>query len=85
MKPSTLGSSKKELHNLLENKNLRQIPILVVGNKIDLSNHIMEKELIQGVYYIKLEKRFKFRLHNNQLMGGDLHKRIERHKYYEYS
>jgi Arf/Sar family protein len=45
---ATLGTSKKELHNLLEHKNLRQIPILVLGNKVDVNPHLNEKELIEG-------------------------------------
>jgi len=32
----TLSTSKKELHLLLEDKELNGIPILIVGNKVDL-------------------------------------------------
>ncbi|CAK62720.1 unnamed protein product (macronuclear) [Paramecium tetraurelia] len=46
---ATLGTSKKELHNLLDNKSLRNIPILIIGNKIDVNPHLNEKQLIEGL------------------------------------
>ncbi|CAK89061.1 unnamed protein product (macronuclear) [Paramecium tetraurelia] len=46
---ATLGTSKKELHNLLDNKSLRNIPLLVIGNKIDVNPHLNEKQMIEGL------------------------------------
>jgi Arf/Sar family protein len=43
-----MSTSKKELHFLLESKHLRQIPILIIGNKIDIKPHLNEKEIIEG-------------------------------------
>lgn len=33
---------------MLENKALRNIPLLVVGNKIDVNPHLNEKQIIEG-------------------------------------
>lgn len=46
---NTLGISKRELHTLLEDKELNNIPILVVGNKIDIKPHMSEKEIVEGL------------------------------------
>ncbi|EGR29283.1 hypothetical protein IMG5_159290 [Ichthyophthirius multifiliis] len=45
----TQAISKRELHTLLEDKELQNIPILIVGNKIDLKGHLSEKEIIEGM------------------------------------
>ena len=42
-----LEASRNELHNLLDKPQLQGIPILVLGNKRDLSNALDEKELIE--------------------------------------
>jgi Arf/Sar family protein len=39
--------ARKELHRLLEDRELQTTPILVVANKIDLEPHISEPELIR--------------------------------------
>lgn len=44
-----MGISKKELHQLLEDKELNGIPILIMGNKIDIKPHLDEKEIIEGL------------------------------------
>ncbi len=41
-----IGISKRELHTLLEDKDLNNIPILVLGNKIDINPHLNEKEIM---------------------------------------
>lgn len=47
-KPDCLSISKKELHLLLEDTELNGIPILVIGNKIDIKPHLTESEIITG-------------------------------------
>ncbi|CAD8181823.1 unnamed protein product [Paramecium octaurelia] len=49
IKQASLGTSKKELHNLLDNKSLHNIPLLVIGNKIDVNPHLYEKYMIEGL------------------------------------
>ncbi len=34
---------------MLDNKNLYRIPLLIIGNKIDLPEHMHEGEIIEGV------------------------------------
>lgn len=41
-----LEASRNELHNLLDKPQLMGIPVLVLGNKRDLTNALDEKELI---------------------------------------
>ncbi len=43
-----LPEAKKELHRLLEDKELSKVAILVVANKIDLEPHASEPLLIRG-------------------------------------
>ena len=45
----SLSISKKELHLLLEDKDLNSIPILIIGNKIDIKPHLSESEIITGI------------------------------------
>ena len=40
-----MSISKKELHQLLEDKELNNIPILILGNKIDKKEAASEEEL----------------------------------------
>lgn len=49
-----LSISKKELHTLLEDKELNNIPILILGNKIDIKPHLDEKEIIEGLIHEKI-------------------------------
>ena len=42
-----IDQSRKELHRLLENSELNGVPLLVVGNKIDLEPHIAHNDLIK--------------------------------------
>lgn len=42
-----LRTARKELHRLLEIRELATIPVLVLANKIDLEPHIKEHELIR--------------------------------------
>ena len=46
---SQIPIAKRELHNLLDDTFLHNIPILVVGNKIDLAGHLSEKDIIEGL------------------------------------
>ena len=43
-----LPDAKKELHRLLEDKELSKIALLIVANKIDLEPHASEPFLIRG-------------------------------------
>lgn len=47
--PDFLPLSRKELHLMLEDKELTGMPILVLANKIDLDPHLSEQEVIQGL------------------------------------
>lgn len=42
-----IEASRNELHNLLDKPQLAGIPVLVLGNKRDLSGALDEKELIE--------------------------------------
>ena len=42
------GDAKKELHRLLEDKDLATTPLLVVANKVDLQPHASEAAIIKG-------------------------------------
>ena len=46
--PHLLPVCKKELHTLLEDRELSKLPLLILANKIDLEPKISEKELIVG-------------------------------------
>jgi len=48
---------------LLEDKELNGIPILVLGNKIDIKPHIDEKEIIEG-FIFKIFKKRKLIIYN---------------------
>lgn len=47
--PNLLPVCKKELHQLLEDRELSNLPLLILANKIDLGPKISEKELIEGL------------------------------------
>ena len=47
--PDCLPISKTELFQLLEEKELSNVPILILSNKIDLSPHLSEIEIIKGM------------------------------------
>ena len=44
-----ISYSRKELHTMLEERDLAGIPLLVLSNKIDISPHLSEPEIIQGL------------------------------------
>ncbi len=50
-----IGVAKLELNQLLQNKSCFNIPLLVVGNKIDIQEHMSQQEIIEGLSldYIK--------------------------------
>lgn len=41
--------SRRELHTMLEERDLANIPLLVLANKIDLNPHLTEPEIIEGL------------------------------------
>ena len=41
--------SRRELHSMLEERDLANIPLLVLANKIDLNPHLTEPEIITGL------------------------------------
>ena len=43
-----LGLAKRELHSTLDDPSIGGIPLLIVGNKIDVKDHMSEKEIIEG-------------------------------------
>lgn len=43
-----LSTVKRELHTALDDPALGGIPLLIVGNKVDLKGHLTEKEIIEG-------------------------------------
>jgi len=47
--PNQLPLARKELHQLLEDRDLAKLPVLILANKIDLGPKISEKELIKGL------------------------------------
>lgn len=47
--PEDLPMCKKELHQLLEDRELARLPLLVLANKIDLGPKFSEAELIKGL------------------------------------
>mmetsp|Transcript_28455 Transcript_28455/g.71467 ORF Transcript_28455/g.71467 Transcript_28455/m.71467 type:complete len:182 (+) Transcript_28455:269-814(+) len=49
--------SAKELHELLSKPALEGIPLLVVGNKNDLSNAVGEKELVTALNLTEIKSR----------------------------
>ncbi|OMJ78460.1 hypothetical protein SteCoe_21698 [Stentor coeruleus] len=44
-----ISYSRKELHSMLEDRDLAGIPLLVLANKIDLNPHLTEPEIIKGL------------------------------------
>jgi GTPase SAR1 family protein len=56
----------------LEDTFLHNIPILVVGNKIDIKGHMSEKDIIEGSFAFGLKKiRLEFGLFVFEPLGGD--------------
>ncbi len=47
--PQRLNQAKKELHMLLENRELEGIPLLVLSNKQDLQQTLTQAELVKGL------------------------------------
>mmetsp|Transcript_13768 Transcript_13768/g.51379 ORF Transcript_13768/g.51379 Transcript_13768/m.51379 type:complete len:108 (-) Transcript_13768:27-350(-) len=45
--PQVIDSSRRELHRLLEDRDLATTPLLVVANKIDLDPHLTEEQIIR--------------------------------------
>jgi Arf/Sar family protein len=41
--------SRRELHSMLEERDLANIPLLVLANKIDINPHLTEPEIITGL------------------------------------
>jgi len=49
-----IPEAKKELHRLLEKKDLNGLPLLVIGNKIDVEGHVTKAELVKGLRVLSL-------------------------------
>jgi len=47
--PDQLDVCRKELHQLLEDRDLKSIPVMILANKIDLGPKISEKDLVKGL------------------------------------
>lgn len=47
--PDDLPIAKRELHQLLEDRDLARLPLLILANKIDLVPKFTEAELIKGL------------------------------------
>lgn len=47
--PDIVSLARRELHVLLEDRELAGIPLLVLANKIDLDPHLAEPEIIKGL------------------------------------
>lgn len=71
-----LPEAKKELHRLLEDRELAKTALLVVANKIDLEPHATEPQLIRGMLYCLrcvshvMYHRIEFGLYCGQSMDG---------------
>ncbi|NWQ84065.1 ARL8A protein, partial [Columbina picui] len=52
-----IEASKNELHNLLDKPQLQGIPVLVLGNKRDLTGALDEKELIEKMNLSAIQDR----------------------------
>jgi ADP-ribosylation factor-like protein 8 len=48
-RPEDLLSAKYELHNLLEQREIAKLPLLILANKIDLGPKISQQDLIIGL------------------------------------
>ncbi|MGH0129338.1 UNVERIFIED_CONTAM: hypothetical protein FKN15_038564 [Acipenser sinensis] len=55
--PAKIEASKNELHNLLDKPQLQGIPVLVLGNKRDLTGALDEKELIERMNLSAIQDR----------------------------
>eukprot|EP00361_Fabrea_salina_P000633 CAMPEP_0202429936 /NCGR_PEP_ID=MMETSP1345-20130828/3524_1 /ASSEMBLY_ACC=CAM_ASM_000843 /TAXON_ID=342563 /ORGANISM="Fabrea Fabrea salina" /LENGTH=118 /DNA_ID=CAMNT_0049041287 /DNA_START=198 /DNA_END=554 /DNA_ORIENTATION=+ len=44
-----LQLARKELHLMLEDRELTGVPLLVLANKVDIEPHLSEPEIIQGL------------------------------------
>ncbi|MBN3321820.1 ARL8A protein, partial [Atractosteus spatula] len=55
--PEKIEASKNELHNLLDKPQLQGIPVLVLGNKRDLTGALDEKELIERMNLSAIQDR----------------------------
>ena len=44
-----INNAKFELNKMLDNAYLKGIPLLVIGNKIDVKDHMIESELVEGM------------------------------------
>ncbi|KAM0748573.1 ADP-ribosylation factor-like protein 8B [Meredithblackwellia eburnea MCA 4105] len=55
--PGTFPAAKSELHSLLEKQELRGIPLLVLGNKSDLPEHVKVEEVIAELDLAKINDR----------------------------
>ena len=45
-----ISQAKEELHKMLDDKMLNGIPILVIGNKVDLLGHLSNNDIIESKF-----------------------------------
>ena len=70
-----IGQAKFELHKMVDQTTLHNVPVLVVGNKVDVIAHMKEPELIErGII------RLEFRLFGAQQMGSCYDVGVDRRK-----
>ncbi len=44
-----ISNAKFDLNKMLDNAYLKGIPLLVIGNKIDVKDHMTESEIIESI------------------------------------
>ena len=69
--PDELPVARRELHMLLEDRELARLPLLVIANKIDLGPKFTEAELIKGLN-LGQKRRASMALHSCRPRGTRL-------------
>ena len=45
-----IGQAKFELHKMLDQPSLHNVPVLIIGNKMDIMSHMREPEIIESEF-----------------------------------
>jgi ADP-ribosylation factor-like protein 8 len=72
--PARLASARKELHRLLEDNALAHTPLLVCANKVDLTPHLSEEEVVKGLnldYVMECVGRLRAAAHERARWGRE--------------
>ena len=72
--------ARKELHALLEDPELQKMPLLVLGNKIDLEPHMSKEEIIKGLNLDYIQDQPWECMAISGLRGMGVERVIERHR-----